>query len=264
MTLTGKTAIVTGGAVRIGREIARTLAQHGVHVCIHYGSSEAAAIETLAELQGLGVNATRVQADLSDPMRAAEKIVAHAEAQLGLPSILINSAAIFEAGTLLNTAESAWDRHLDINLKAPFFLTQAFARRFLQAVSSTEKQSIASPQITSADTALPGAIVNIVDWRGTHPRPGHAAYTVSKGGLVTLTTMLAQELGPQIRVNAVAPGAILPAPGESAEDFQLKGLKNPLLQTGTPGDIAEAVLYLLRARFLTGEVLHVTGGEQLS
>jgi NAD(P)-dependent dehydrogenase (short-subunit alcohol dehydrogenase family) len=243
MILAGAAAIVTGGGVRIGREIGRRLARAGVHVCVHYGSSERAAREAADEFRALGVRATCVAADLAEPAAAARGIFEHARRELGEIRILVNSAAIFEPGSLSHTTEDAWDRHLDINLKAPFFLMQAFARQLGEH--------------------SPGAAVNIVDWRGERPIPGHAAYTVSKSGLIALTKLLAQELGPRIRVNGVAPGAILPGPGQTPEQFARRADFNPLRRTGGPGDVAEAVHYLLASSFVTGEILHVTGGEEL-
>lgn len=243
MILSHRSAIVTGGGVRIGRAIGRALAEAGVNVCVHYGRSEEAAREAVREFTSLGVLATVVQADLGDPVAAAAAIVDHARRELGEVSILVNSAAIFEPGRLLDTDESGWDRHLTINLKAPFFLTREFVRQL------------------TADAE--GAVINIADWRGTRPVPGHAAYTLSKSALVAQTRLLAQELGPRVRVNAVAPGAILPAPSEDDVGFQQRGNRNPLNRVGNPGDVADAVLFLLRAPFVTGEILHVTGGEQL-
>lgn len=243
MILSNTSAIVTGGAVRIGRAIGHALATAGVNVCVHYGHSADAAQEAVREFTSLGVRATSVQADLQNSLLAAEKVVEHALREFGEVQFLINSAAIFEPGSLAETDEDQWDRHLDINLKAPFFMTREFVRRFAPAAH--------------------GAVVNIVDWRGTRPCPGHAAYTLSKAALVAQTRLLAQELGPRIRVNAVAPGAILPSPNETALEFQRRGDRNPLGIVGTPEDVADAVLFLLNSSFITGEILHVTGGEQL-
>ncbi len=242
MILTGASAIVTGGAVRIGREIGRHLAQVGVNVCVHYGSSQGEADSAVAEFEAFGVRATSVSANFAEPVTAARQVVEHATRELGPISILINSAAIFESGTLSDTDEQCWDRHMNINLKAPFFVTQAFQQQL---------------------NGQSGAVVNIVDWRGEKPVPGQVAYTISKAGLIAQTKLLAQELGPQIRVNGIAPGAILPAPGESEMDFQQKANLNPLQTTGSPSQIAEAALYLLLSEFVTGEILHVTGGQQL-
>ncbi|WP_437229509.1 SDR family oxidoreductase [Planctomicrobium sp. SH661] len=243
MILAGASAIVTGGAVRIGREIGRQLAGQGANVCVHYGSSSSEANDAVEEYRRLGVRSCAVQGDLRHPVAAARDVFAQAGASLGIVRILINSAAIFEQGSLLTTDEENWERHLSINLKAPFYMIQEFAR-----------------QLPENET---GAVVNIVDWRGERPIPGHAAYTIAKAGLIAQTQLLAQELGPRIRVNAIAPGAILPAPGDSTAMFEARGRRNPLQRTGAPSDIARGVLYLLSSDFVTGEILHITGGEEL-
>ncbi|WP_437206342.1 SDR family oxidoreductase [Planctomicrobium sp. SH664] len=243
MILAGRSAIVTGGAIRIGREIGRALAREGVNVCVHYGTSATEASEAVQEFQQLGVSACAVQAELLQPVRAAAHVLEAATQQLGPITILINSAAIFEQGTLLSTDEENWDRHFTINLKAPFFLTQQMVKRL--------------PPDTSA------AVVNIVDWRGERPIPGQAAYTQAKAAFVAQTKLLAQELGPRIRVNGICPGPILPAPGETQQQFEALAERNPLKRTGAPEDIALGALYLLKADFVTGELLHITGGEEL-
>jgi pteridine reductase len=243
MILAGATAVVTGGAVRIGREIGRHLAQAGVNVCVHCNSSTADAEEAVEEFQAFGVQATSISANLSSPRIAAKEIFDHANQVLGKVSILVNSAAIFETGNLTSTSEKDWDRHFDINLKAPFFLTQSFADQL-------------------GDQH--GHVINIVDWRGEKPVTGHAAYTISKAGLVAQTKLLAQELGPRIKVNGIAPGAILATSGESENDFQSRAKLNPLQRTGFAADIAKAGIYLLESEFVTGEILNVTGGQQLS
>ncbi len=246
MSLTGSTAIVTGGAIRIGRAIARKLAEEGINVCIQYHSSNEEAEETVVELTALGVKASKVQANFSDPIAAAQTIIDHVKLTHGFASILINSAAIFESGTLANTDETNWDMHQTINLKAPFFLTQAFVNQLPQAPTSTV-----------------AAVVNIVDWRGMRPIPGHIAYTIAKSGLVAQTKILAQELGPRVRVNGIAPGAILPAPGADPQVFEKRGESNPLKRVGNPQEIADAVYFILNSEFMTGEIIHITGGEQL-
>jgi pteridine reductase len=241
--LRGKSAIVTGGAVRLGRALAERLAREGLDVCIQYGNSRASADETLNALRSYGVRATSVQADFNQPVVAAQTVLEHAAQAFGHVDVLINSAAIFESGSLRETDEANWDRHLNINLKAPTFLSRELAK--------------------SRSSGSPAHIVNIVDWRAERPGVGHLAYTVAKAGLVALTKILAQELAPQIQVNAIAPGAILPAPGASQEQFEALGRESPLQRTGCPDDIADALVYLLRSEYVTGEVLHVTGGQEL-
>lgn len=239
----GTRAVVTGGAVRLGREIALTLARTGTDVCIHYGSSGEAAQKTVADIRACGVRALAVQADLSAPVEAARQVFRQVVEEFGPVDILINNAAIFEPGSLAETDEQSWDRHLDINLKAPFFMIQEFARQL-----GPDRE---------------GAVVNIVDWRASRPVPGHAAYTIAKGGLLTMTQLLALELAPRIRVNGVAPGAILPPPDKDEGYLQRLAEQIPLARTGHPADVTDAVMFLLRSTFLTGEVVHVTGGEHL-
>lgn len=241
--LCGKSAIVTGGAVRLGRALADRLAREGLDVCIQYSSSQAAAADAVPALRAQGVRAAAVQADFTDPVAAARRVVEQAVQELGRVDVLINCAAIFEPGTLAETDEANWDRHLNINLKAPAYLCREFTKAL-------------SPGST-------GHIVNIVDWRALRPGVGHLAYTVAKSGLVALTSILAQELAPRVQVNAIAPGAILPVPGSSPAEFAAIGRTTPLQRTGHPDDIADALIYLLRSEYVTGEVVHVTGGQHL-
>lgn len=242
MDLQDRVALITGASVRLGRALAIGLAEAGADVAVHYHRSAAAAEETAAAIRALGRRATAIQADLRD-MDAVRGIVPAARDRLGRVDVLINSAAIFERGTLATTTVELWDRHLDINLKAPFFLCQAMAEQL------------------EADRR--GHILNIVDWRALRPGKLYVAYTVAKAGLVALTKTLALGLAPQVQVNAIAPGAILPPPGESDDALQRLVPRIPMGHTGRPEDIVGAALYLLRADFVTGEVLHVTGGEHL-
>lgn len=243
MNLHQATAVVTGGAVRIGREIALRLAREGADVVVHFHSHEAEALKVVAEIQSLGRRAVAIPADLRSPPAAAESIFRRAIEELGSVNVLINSAAIFKPGSLAELTADQWQGHLAINLEAPVFLSREFAHRL--------------PPETS------GHIINIADWRGLRPQAGHLAYTVAKSGLVSLTQIAAQELGPRIQVNAIAPGAILPGPGETPETFETLGSRNPLRRTGSPAEVADAVVFLLRSEFITGQILHVTGGEEL-
>jgi len=234
-----ETALITGAAQRIGRAMALSLADAGVDLCIHYHLSEEAAEQTCREIRERGRNATRVSANLSDPVTAAAVIFEAALSEFGRVDILINSASVFENKRLSDSTEADWDSHLDINLKSPFFLCQQFAEQLPPGQS--------------------GAIVNLVDWRAERAGAEHLAYRISKAGLVTLTECLALELAPAIQVNAIAPGAILPPPGEDE-----RAQKAPLKRAGSPAEICQALLYLLRSDFVTGEVLTVAGGEQLT
>jgi pteridine reductase len=240
--LEGRSAIVTGGAVRLGRAQALALGERGVRVVVHYNASAGPAHEVVGLIADAGSEAIAVQADLSVPGRAPALVDRAVEA-FGRADILVNSAAIFEQGYWDDTTEENWDRHFNINLKSPFFLTQAFARQ----VSSDRR----------------GHVVNIADWRAVQPGVGHVAYTLTKAALVAMTHSMAQALAPNIHVNAIAPGLILPPPGYGPEYMARYAPTIPAKRTGTPADIVRALLYLLDADFVTGELLYVTGGEHL-
>ena len=243
MDLGGQIAIVTGGAVRLGKTLALALAGAGCDIALHFHSSREAAEETATEIRDRGVRAVTVRADFSTPDKAAKFVFERTVSELGPVAILVNSAAIFEPGTLGTTTTDQWDRQFAVNLETPFRLAREFSHRRIQG--------------------KPGQIINITDWRATRPSVGHLTYTLTKSALVSLTTILAQELAPEIQVNAIAPGAILPASQANVSEFDRLAERIPLRRTGKPADIADAMLYLLRSDFLTGEVLHVTGGEQL-
>ncbi len=243
MNLNGRNAVVTGAGVRLGRAMALALAESGVNVVVHYNSSEEPARDVATEINQLGQEAVLVEANLSDPVSAAATIFEAAERELGSVDILINSAAIFEQSDLLSTTEGQWDRHHTINLKAPFFVSQAFLKQL--------------PRENK------GHIINIVDWRGTRPPGDYVAYTPTKVGLVGMTKNLAQGLAPQVQVNAIAPGAILPGSTETEAHFAERSKEIPMRRTGDPSFITDAMLYLLKSDFVTGEVIHVSGGEGL-
>jgi NAD(P)-dependent dehydrogenase (short-subunit alcohol dehydrogenase family) len=250
MELRGNTAIVTGGAVRLGRELALGLAEEGVHIVLHYNHSSEDAQQTSRETQERGARVLLIQADFEDSQAAARRVVEAGFKEFGSVAFLINSAATFESASLSETTVDLWDRHFAINLKTPFFLAQEFAGRFEKLNSSKKRR---------------GQILNILDWRATHPAAGkaHLAYTLAKSGLAALTQALAVELGPGIQVNGIAPGAILPPPGKSDEHLQTLAQNNPLGRVGSPADIVRAAVYLLKSDFITGEILHVNGGEHL-
>ena len=243
MELDGRVAVVTGGAVRLGKALALALGEAGVRLAVHYGSSAGPAEETVAQIKALGSDAVAIQADLSRPGQAAPLVEA-AAAHFGQVDILVNSAAIFEPADLAGTTEANWDRHMAINLKAPFFLSQAFAAR--------------------VGRERAGCIVNIADWRGLRPDTGYLAYSLTKAGLLAMTRALALALAPNIRVNAIAPGAILPPPGKGQAYLEQLAQKIPVGHVGSPAEIAQALIYLLTADFVTGETLFVTGGEHLT
>lgn len=242
MDLQGRVAIVTGSAVRLGKAMALGLAQAGADLVVHYHRSAGPAQETVAQVRALGVQAVAIQADLSNPT-SVRTIMPQAQRAMGHIDVLVNSAAIFERGSLEDTTEELWDRHLDINLKAPFLLCKSFAGQL--------------------EPDQRGHILNVVDWRALRPGKAYVAYTAAKAGLVGLTKTLALGLAPHVQVNAIAPGAILPPPGQSDDEIERLIPRIPMGKTGDATDIVEAALFLLQSDFITGEILHVTGGEHL-
>ncbi len=239
LPLSGRTAIVTGGAARLGRAIALGLAARGADIALHYHSSEADALRTAEEIRALGRRCLPVSADLQNPASPA-KILEAAGAFFGRADILINSAAIFEPGALEETTPDLWEKTIAINLRAPFFLCKAFAA-----------------QTDSGD------IINLADATADRSGAEYLAYSLSKIGLIALTHSLAKSLAPGIRVNAVAPGAILPPPGRGEEYLDRLVPRIPLGRHGSPEDVVGGVVYLLSAPFVTGEVLPISGGSDL-
>jgi pteridine reductase len=242
MELEGKTAIVTGGAVRLGRAMALAMAERGVHIAVHYHSSAASAQDVVAQIQAVGSEAVAIRADLSS-VDQAHAIVEQAAAHLGSIDILVNSAAIFEPGEWDSTDQENWDRHFAINLRSPFFLSQAFTSHV-----GRERQA---------------HIVNIADWRGVRPGTDHLAYTLTKAGLIAMTKSLALALAPNVQVNAIAPGMILPPPGRDQATLEQWAERIPAQRIGSPEEVNKALLFLLQSDFVTGELIYVTGGEHL-
>ncbi len=245
MELKGKVGLVTGAAHRIGRDIALELARQGVHLVIHYNASAEAAERTLADARALGVDAIAVQADQSrgDEVAALFAAVQH---HFGRLDVLVNSAAVMERKPLLDITEADWERVMGINLKGPFLCAQAAARLMLRGQSAG------------------GAIVNIADLAGLKPWPSYAPHSVSKAGVIMLTRVLALALAPTIRVNAVAPGPVAKPLNWSDERWLAHGSKLPLKRTGSGQDVADAVVFLLKSDFVTGELLIVDGGSLLT
>ena len=242
MLLEGHSALVTGAGVRLGKTLALALAERHVKVAVHYHSSSTQALETVSQIEEMGGKAEAIRADLSVPGEAAS-LVNRAVERLGSLDILVNSAAIFQPAGLHNTTRDHWERHFAINLASPFFLSQAFADHV-----GTERK---------------GAIVNIADWRGLRPDTEYLAYSLTKAGILAMTKGLALALAPNIRVNAIAPGAILPPPGEGTAYLEGLAQEIPLQHVGSPVDIASALCYLLESEFVTGQTIFVTGGQHL-
>ncbi|MBF0614534.1 MAG: SDR family oxidoreductase [Magnetococcales bacterium] len=244
MTTPPRTALITGGARRIGATLVRALAQRGYTVVIHHHRSQTEAQHLADDIRTQGGHAHAIQADLSNH-DATMSLIAHTE-QLLAPhplTLLVNNAAIFEAGALRHTSYDAWQNHLAINLTAPFLLTRDFARRL-------------PPGVT-------GQVIQIIDRYGHHPRSGYAAYSAAKSALWTLTRLAALELAPTIRINAIGPGPILPAAGDTPEQFARIAAATPMQRPGQPHDIVAALFFLLEHDFITGEMIRVDGGEHL-
>jgi pteridine reductase len=242
MDLDGRTALVTGGAHRVGRALALGLAGAGADVVVHYHSSEDAAHATVAAIEALGRRAVAVRADLGDAAQVARPLDA-ARAEFGRLDVLVNSASTFERSPVESITVEAWDHVLAVNLRAPFLLARA-----------------AAPLLRAAD---PGLVVNIADLSALQPWPTYVHHAVSKAGLVHLTRVLARALAPGVRVNAIAPGTVLPPPEYDGEDYAGGRDRRVLDRPGAADDVVAALLYLARADFVTGELLVVDGGRML-
>lgn len=240
MALDGKTIFITGSARRLGRVMALAAARTGADVIIHHGHSPEEAQKTQQDIRDLGQQAEILQADLNDP-QAVDTLFDKVRS-LSYPDAVVNSAAIFEDLRLANTSLQDWNRHLQINLTAPFQLSKAFAKH-----------------LPAGDR---GRIINILDWRALRPGPDHLPYTISKAGLTALTKSLAQELAPRITVNGIALGAILPPSDGNISDDILDQV--PAQRWASPDELEDLFLYLLTApSYITGEIIHLDGGRHL-
>lgn len=242
MEPSGVTALLTGAGRRIGACCAEALASTGVRVAIHCHHARTDAEALCLAIRRRGGEAEPFSADLAEAGQA-ERLMAQVRTHFGPVRILVNNASLFQPGTLRTTTQAAWDRHMAINLTAPFLLMQAFA----QALAPTTT----------------GKIINLLDQRITRPPVGHLAYTTTKSALWALTRMAALELAPTIQVNAIAPGPILPAPDATEAAFQRIATATPLGRAGTPQEIADTLLFLVKHTFITGEMICVDGGEHL-
>jgi len=240
MSLQGKTVLVTGAARRVGKAMALAAARAGMDVIIHYNRSAGEAEETIQEIQTFGRHAVALAADLDDPNQAVELIERAWEVQPLYA--LVNNASIFEPLRWDRVELADWDRHLKINLTAPFLLSQSFARRLGPTGS--------------------GRIVNIVDWRALRPGQDHLPYTISKAGLAALTRSFAQAMAPQITVNGIAFGAILP-PSDGGDNPHLLA-EVPAGRWATLDEVGETLIFLLDGpEYITGEIIHLDGGRHL-
>jgi pteridine reductase len=239
--LVGRVALVTGAGKRLGRVIALRLAHEGVDVAVHYGRSAAEAQEVVSGIEKLDRRAAAFSAELTS-VPAIKGLVANVVAHFGRLDILINSAANFLETKFAETTEARWDASLDTNLKAPFFCSQAVAPHLAQTGS--------------------GAIINFADIGGLLGWREFLPHSISKSGIILMTRVLAKELAPKVRVNALAPGTIT-MPGDPPEWEQDFIQRAPLRRSGRPEEIADAVMFLLTAEFVTGHTLVIDGGRTL-
>ncbi len=241
MELQGKVALVTGGARRLGRSFVLALAQAGVDVIVHYGHAEREAEETVMAARRFGVRAIALAADLTD-IAAVQSLIPRAADVMAPPQILVNSAAVFIPGTIRETNLDNWSLHMRLNLRAPFFLIQSFVH-------------------VLGDRA--GKVVNITDWRALYPGRKYAAYTLSKAALITLTQFAAREFAPNVQVNALALGAVLPPPDKDEAYLDRLVQHIPARRPARLEEVTDALLFLLRNDYITGEVILVDGGAHL-
>lgn len=232
--------LITGAAVRIGRAMALASAKAGFGVVIHHWRSEDRAKETIADIKALGVSGNLIKADLSKPEEASGLVTKAME--FGPLFAVVNSASIFKNKTLADTDLETWNKHLAVNLTAPFLISKTFSE--------------------TADPEQEGRIVNILDWRAIRPGADHFAYTISKAAMVSLTRSLAVTLAPKITVNGIAFGAILP-PRDGGDVTSI--LENiPAGRWADLEEVGRTLLFLLEGpTYITGEIIHLDGGRHL-
>jgi pteridine reductase len=240
MSLIGKTVLITGAALRIGRSLALAVAQAGGDVVIHYGKSRKEAESLREEIEAAGRKAFILPADLADPVQAAG-LISRAREHAPLFA-LINNASIFEPLGWEDTSLEQWNLAMMVNLTAPFLLSQAFAR--------------------SLEPDGQGRIVNLIDWRALRPGPDHLPYTISNSALAALTHSLAIALAPHITVNALALGAILAPDNGAPPKINLEQI--PAHRWANLDEVGQALVFLLDGpAYITGEIMHVDGGRHL-
>ena len=240
----GHVVLITGGARRVGAQVVRTLHAAGTGVLLHCRHSERAALDLARELNAVRAGSVAVRcADLLDP-KSADELVEAALGEFGRLDVLVNNASTFYPTRIGETTATHWDDLLGTNLKAPFFLSQAAAPALMRQR---------------------GLIINMVDIHALRPLKGHSVYSIAKAGLAMLTRSLARELGPDIRVNGIAPGPVLWPENDMNEALQQEIVsKTALKRHGTPLDIARTALFLARdAPYITGQIIAVDGGRSI-
>jgi len=237
-----KAALVTGAGQRIGRACALALAEAGFAVAVHYNASGEAAEAVAAAIRGKGGTAVALAGDLADEA-AATALLPRAADALGPIGVLVNNASVFEGDTVDTATRDSWDRHVAVNLRAPFVLIQEFARLLPGKAG--------------------GLIVNLLDERVWNLTPYFVSYTVSKAALWTLTQTMALALAPRVRVNGIGPGPTLPSPRQSHEQFLWQCRAMPLQRGTSPEEIAAALRFILAAPAMTGQMIALDGGQHL-
>jgi NAD(P)-dependent dehydrogenase (short-subunit alcohol dehydrogenase family) len=236
-------ALVTGAALRLGRAIALDLAKRGWWIGVHHRTSSAEAGALVAEIERAGSKAVALQADLTSEAELRGLVRSCAE-RLGAPTCLINNAARFEWDTIDTLDWADWQAELDVNLRAPIFLTQEFARTLPEDAS--------------------GCVINMIDQRVWRLTPEFFSYTIAKSALWTATRTLAQALAPRIRVNAIGPGPVLPNPRQSQADFERECRATPLGRAATVEEVCRAVRFLLDSPSVTGQMIALDSGQHLA
>lgn len=246
-------ALVTGAGQRLGQAMAIALAQAGYDVAIHYASSREGAETTAAAVRAAGRQAVLVQADLLDEA-ATQALLPEARASIGAPfSVLVNNASIFEHDTFGGLTRESWDRHMNSNLRASVVLSEAFAAQAPKAV----QDSGGEPRATSV-------IINMIDQRVHKLTPDFVSYTLAKSALWTFTKTAAQNLAPDIRVNAIGPGPTLRGGRQDAAAFARQRQSTILHRGADLDDITDALIYLVKAKAVTGQMIAVDGGQHLA
>jgi len=235
--------LITGAATRIGRAIALGLAQNGWNIALHYHGSNQAAEETAAEIAALGRSTVLLQADLAIEEQAAA-LISKARAALGTLTCLVNNASRFEFDDFATASADSWHAHMNVNLRAPFVLSQTFAAQM--------------------EEGQQGNIINLIDQRVWKLTPDFTSYTISKASLWTLTQTAAQALAPNIRVNAIAPGPTLKSSRQSEESFARQVASLPLQQQPALEEFCHAVEFILASASMTGQMIALDGGQHLA
>lgn len=246
------TALVTGAGKRLGRAMALYLAGRGHDLALHYASSRDEAEALAVEIRAMGRRAECFQADLlvEDETQA---LVPAATAALGPLTVLVNNASIFEYDRIETATRQSWDRHMESNLRAPYVLTQAFARQCPPATTDENGEPLAQ-----------GLIVNMIDQRILKLTPEFSSYTIAKMGLWALTRTAAQGLAPHVRVNAIGPGPTLQGARQSADHFNRQRAATVLGRGANPADITAALGFFLDSPGVTGQFLALDGGQHLA